>query len=409
MRILLLTDLYEPIIGGLERHVQRLGRELTHRGHEVAVVTMAQSGAPAGQSWDDLRVHRIRGWSSARGLAKDPERRFHPPFPDPGAVAALKRVYALEKPDIVHAHSWILFSALAPATRGEAALVATLHDFGAVCPKKTLLHPSEGICSGPGTLKCIRSAREQYGLLKALPLTVGLHVSERLYRHVDRFIAVSSSVAGATAHALREQPIDVIPNFVEDALLDEQPTIAPAGRRSIVFAGPLSRHKGIHVLLEAWQRLPQPRPPLLLLGTRAPDTPRSWPRGVDVRENVAHPEVMAELARARVAVLPSIMADACPTVALEAMAAGTPLVASAAGGLLDMVRDGRSGLLVPPRDASALAAAMGRLFADDALWTRIAENARANVARFTASEVVPRIEATYAAALGIRTKAPAAN
>jgi glycosyltransferase involved in cell wall biosynthesis len=409
MRILLLTDLYAPIIGGLERHVQKLACELTHRGHAVAVATMAQSGAPPGESRDGFRVHRIRGWSSARGIAEDPERRFHPPFPDPGAVAALKRVYSLEKPDIVHAHSWILFSALVSAIRGEAALVATLHDFGGVCPKKTFLHPSEGICSGPGIVKCVRSAREQYGLLKALPLTVGLRLSERLYSHVDWFIAVSRAVAEATAPVLREKPIEVIPNFVEDGLLDEQPAIAAAARHSIVFAGPLSRAKGIHLLLEAWQLLPQPRPPLVLLGMRSADTPRSWPRGVVVRENVAHREVMAELARARIAVLPSITPDACPTVALEAMAAGAPLVATAVGGFLDIVRNGQSGLLVPPRDGSALSAAMDRLLADDALWTSIAENARVAVTRFRASEVVPCIEAAYAAALAKRKAAAVAN
>jgi glycosyltransferase involved in cell wall biosynthesis len=409
MRVLLLTDLYAPIIGGLERHVQRLARELTYRGHDISVVTMAQSEAPAGESQDSLRVHRIRGWSSARGLAKDPERRFHPPFPDPGAVAALKRIYALEKPDIVHAHSWILFSALASSTRGEAALVATLHDFGAVCPKKTFLHPSEGICSGPGLVKCIRSSREQYGLLKALPLTVGLHISERLYSRVDRFIAVSSAVAEATAPALNGKPIEVIPNFLEDELLAEPRSGSPAERRSILFVGALSPHKGVQVLLEAWQRLPQPRPPLVLLGMRTPDTPRTWPRGVEVRENVAHHEVMAQFARARVAVVPSIVAEACPTVALEAMAAGTPLVATAAGGVLDMVHDGRSGLLVPPGDSRALAAAISRLLADNALWNSVTENARAAARRFTASEVVPRIEDAYAAALRTRTIVPAAN
>ena len=189
---------------------------------------MTQSGAPPTESQDGFRVHRIRGWSSTRGLAKDPERRFHPPFPDPGAVASLKRISYLEKPDVVHAHSWILFSALAAATRDGAPLVATLHDFGGVCPKKTFLHPSDGICSGPGRLKCLRSASEQYGLLKALPLTIGLRVSERLYSHVDRFIAVSRAVAEATAPVLRGKPIEVIPNFVEDGLLDEQSATAGA-------------------------------------------------------------------------------------------------------------------------------------------------------------------------------------
>ena len=122
-----------------------------------------------------------------------------------------------------------------------------------------------------------------------------------------------------------------------------------------------------------------------------------------------HQEVIAQLARARIAVLPSITPDACPTVALEAMAAGAPLVATSVGGFLDIVRDGWSGLLVPPRDGSALSAAMARLLEDDAFSMSMAENARAAVTRFTASAVVPRIEAAYAAALASREAVAAPN
>lgn len=81
----------------------------------------------------------------------------------------------------------------------------------------------------------------------------------------------------------------------------------------------------------------------------------------------------------------------------EAMALGRPVVASSAGGNPELVRDGSSGLLVPPRDPAALAAALGRLLEDPALASRLARGARARIVEggFTTEARLDRIEALY--------------
>jgi glycosyltransferase involved in cell wall biosynthesis len=86
-------------------------------------------------------------------------------------------------------------------------------------------------------------------------------------------------------------------------------------------------------------------------------------------------------------------------VALEAMAAGRAVVASRIGGLPEVVRDGETGLLVPPNDPVALAAALDALLADPALRSWLGGRAAAAAVEYRAGQVVPRIEAVYAAAL----------
>jgi glycosyltransferase involved in cell wall biosynthesis len=91
--------------------------------------------------------------------------------------------------------------------------------------------------------------------------------------------------------------------------------------------------------------------------------------------------------------------EALPVVLIEAMAVGTPVVATAVGGVGDVVLDGRTGLLVPPRDAQALAAAIARIIDDPAL----AERLRAEARRFVAEHC--SLPAMVAAYLGVYTEA----
>jgi glycosyltransferase involved in cell wall biosynthesis len=77
------------------------------------------------------------------------------------------------------------------------------------------------------------------------------------------------------------------------------------------------------------------------------------------------------------------------------MATGTPVIASRIGGLTDLVVDGETGLLVPPRDVDALADAIQGLLRDDAYRRRLGAAARSRFATFSADAVVPRIEAAY--------------
>jgi glycosyltransferase involved in cell wall biosynthesis len=221
-------------------------------------------------------------------------------------------------------------------------------------------------------------------------------------RRVDRIVVVSRAVAEGNRLAESGIPFDVIPNFIPDALWeraglplgsDQVDDRIPEGP-FILYVGDLSRDKGIHVLLEAYERL-EGRPPLLLLGRLCFDTPTRMPAGALILESCPHALVMTAFRRCAVAVAPSIFPDPCPTVVIEAMAAGCALVATSAGGIADMVRHGESGLLVDSPDPGAIAHALGRLLDDQSLRERLGVRARQQATAFTARTAVDRIVTLY--------------
>lgn len=409
-RILLISDFYPPIIGGMERYVQTLAHELARRGHRVAVATLGHGDALAFEQDQGVRVYRIAGWSRALApFYESVARQFHPTVPDPGVVAALRRVIARERPDIVHAQGWMLYSFLPLKEWSKAGLVVTLHDYGLVCPKKNYLHDGRP-CDGPAFVKCARCAQEQYGTAKSLSLTTGLRVSSHLHTHVDRFLAVSEAVRAASRVGAGRppRPIEVLPAFIPDdapaeAARAEVPAYLPPQDSYILFVGALTVHKGLRVLLDAWADL-TPRPELLLIGTSHGEPIGDFPPGVRVVHDAPHAEVMAAWMGCAVGVVPSIWPDPCPLVAIEAMACGRPLVVSAVGGLPDLVADGETGLLVPPGDASALRDALGQLLSAPLLRGRMGRAARERARRFTVSTVTERIEQVYAEVAGGRRR-----
>ena len=103
--------------------------------------------------------------------------------------------------------------------------------------------------------------------------------------------------------------------------------------------------------------------------------------------------------RASVVVVPSIWPEPCPTVALEAMACGRPVVGSRIGGIPDLVEDGHSGLLVEPGDPVSLADALAAVLDDRRFRLRLAAGALARAAQFDTAAVVPQIENIYAEVL----------
>src|SRR6202044_3606498 len=117
-------------------------------------------------------------------------------IPDPGLVRSLAALIRQKDPHVVHAHSWILHSLLPLLPTSRARLVVTMHDYGMVCAKTTLVHKGT-VCTGPDFAKCVACASGQYGVGRATALTTGLTVMRRWHRRVDRYIAVSNPVAEA--------------------------------------------------------------------------------------------------------------------------------------------------------------------------------------------------------------------
>lgn len=397
MHVLQLSDFYRPTIGGLERHVETLSKEMVALGHRATVVTLKIGDRPDFEVVDGVRVHRISGWSAALApFYADAARPFHPTAPDPGVIRRLRRLVADEQPDVVHSHSWIQYSYF-PLHRSAdgPGHVVTLHDYGLSCAKKTF-QQGERTCSGPALGKCLRCARSHYGLAKSTALVTGLRASRTLLGRADAYIAISRAVADAARTALpTDMELAVIPSMVPNGmdLLAERgarPDFLPAQDGYLLFVGSLGRHKGVDVLLEAHRRMKH-RVPLVLIGAPTGDEFDFSDPDVTVMHNQASPAVMAAWARASIGVVPSAWEEPLGQVAVEAMLAGRPVVASDVGGLKDIVDHDVTGLLVPPRDPDALADALDALLDTPERQARMGRAGRDRARTFEVGSVAPRI------------------
>jgi len=407
MRVLMLTDLYPPFIGGIEQHVRNLSLGLVERGHEVTVATMSVAGQPAVAGDDGVRVIRLRGTAQRLESYTSPAGSPHaPPFPDPEIVAGLREEVRRRPPDVVHGHNWMVRSFIPLKRRSTAALVYTLHDYGVVCAKRSFVY--HGLpCSGPGPLKCLECAGRNYGAARGAAIVTGNWLMRPAERSaVDMFLPVSTAVARGNELVEQAMPHEVVPNFVPDDVAERSDPADPAlaALPSLPFwlyVGALSRHKGLHTLLAAYRSIAG-APPLVVIGAQWADTPAEFPANVTVLRNLPHAAVMAAWARASLAIVPSVFPDPCPTVAMEAMACGLPIVASDGGGLPDLVDDGITGLLVPPANVRALRAALAAMANKPDLAKQMGAAGRQKVGAFTASAVVGRIEGIYARAVEAR-------
>jgi glycosyltransferase involved in cell wall biosynthesis len=115
-----------------------------------------------------------------------------------------------------------------------------------------------------------------------------------------------------------------------------------------------------------------------------------------------HTAVLAAMRRCTALVAPSVWPEPFGLVALEAMAEGKPVIAARSGGLVDLVADGRTGLLVPPGDQRALGAAIRQLLEDAERRLALGRAAAAHAQLFSAENVVPRVEQVYESLLDRR-------
>ncbi|HYY33038.1 MAG TPA: glycosyltransferase family 4 protein [Gaiellaceae bacterium] len=197
-------------------------------------------------------------------------------------------------------------------------------------------------------------------------------------------LAVSQAIA-AQASALGARDVRVVPPGIEIPPDSGDEADPP----EILFVGRLAPEKGIHELMQAADGLN-----LVVVG----DGPLRAlvPNGVGY---VSRAEVLDRYRRAAVVVCPS-RRDGFPLACAEAMAHGRAVVATAVGGLPDMVVDGETGLLVPPRDPRALRAAIDRLLADPELRRRLGAAAKEWISEICSWErVIDATISSYEAAV----------
>lgn len=370
--------------GGAESYMLDLSAALSERGHDLEFWGMVHPQNPR-YRYDHLFVSETdfeSPPSGARTRLLMAGRLMY----SPGARWRLGRVVDDFRPDVVHAHNvyhQLSPSVLAAAAKRGATVVMTLHDYKLACPVYRFLNDT-GICEDCAGGRWYETTlhRCTRGMLGPSVLNTAeayLHHGLGLYtRHVDVFVAPSQFLAAKVAAAgVPADRLVVIPNFADvDA-------VTPSYEGSdVVFAGRLSPEKGVATLIRAVARMPRPTR-LHVFGT-GPQERELERLAADVaadrvvfRGRQPAAVVAAAMESAAVVACPSEWYENCPMVVLEAMAAGKAVVATALGGLPELVEHGRTGLLVPPADPEALAQALGAIARDPLAQVEMGRAARA--------------------------------
>ena len=238
--------------------------------------------------------------------------------------------------------------------------------------------PSGGVAMSLGKPYVVQVWGTDLELARRLPL-----LAKPILRRAQLVIAASNALAEDAAQ-LGAREVHVIPTGVDVPAHTAEPAEPP----EVLFAGRLSREKGILDLVAAAEGLP-----LVVAG----DGPlrEQVPMALGM---VPHPGLLGMYERAAVVACPSYR-EGFGVACAEAMAYGRPVVASAVGGLLDLVVDGETGLLVEPGDVAGLRAALERLLGDPELRRRLGDAGRERIRRhFSWSPVTDATLQAYAAA-----------
>jgi glycosyltransferase involved in cell wall biosynthesis len=375
--------------GGIGRHVTSLAGRLVERGAQVTVL-----GPTATGRWFDF---------TGRGAAFVPVD-----LAAPTGVVALRRALAVVRPDVVHAHG---------LRAGLVAGLARPHGWWSATPDVRANRPHGGWPATPDRRANKRGTR--------VPLVVTWHnglvaggVRGRARRMLERQVARTADVTlGASselvARAVAVGGRDVRPGPVAAPELPD-PVRGPAAVRAelgladgqplLLSVGRLHPHKGYDVLIAAAARWRNraPRPYVAVAGT-GPDYLRLAELASASRAPVTllgqRDDVADLLAAADVAVVTSIL-EARQMFAQEALRAGVPLVATAVGGLPELLGD--AAVLIPAGDVDAVDAAVTGLLDDPARRAELAAKGRTRAATWpTEEQTVERLRALYAELTGL--------
>jgi glycosyltransferase involved in cell wall biosynthesis len=362
MRILMVTEQYLPMVGGVSTVTENLSQDLAAAGHQVWVA--APSEGHYDQRVEHGRVHLHR-FSSFEWPAYDGLRIALLP------LAPLRRLLRVSRPDVVHIQSPLVLGNLALLLAGSSHIpvVATNHYMP--------INMAPSLNDDPLLGKSFKALAYSYLV--------------SFYNRCD-FITCPTATALAMLkeHGLKV-PSRPISNGIDLRRFAPRPRDEalrrrlelPADRPLALYVGRISEEKRVDVLLDAIAQLRQPAH--LALGGSGPIRQQLEARAAELNITrrvsfLGHvpDEDLVDLYRlADLFVMPSV-AELQSVATLEALAVGLPVVAADAGALPELVRDGENGLLFSPDDSAALARRLDCLAADPGLRVRLAERAPAS-------------------------------
>jgi glycosyltransferase involved in cell wall biosynthesis len=385
MKIAWINQLGRPE-GGAERYVRDTARQLAQRGARSVL-------------FYDVKA------------TPDPASSMLAPFEGGFPIVDLERQLRELAPDVVYVHQLHDSAALRALADSSFPVVRFFHDHRLFClreHKYTAL--SQTPCRrtlGAGCYPCLGFVRRsetwpgvQLASLRAL------RTEQARARHHTAFIVGSRYMADhVAAHGFERSRIHVIPLYASGP-----PRSGAPGQRHeglLLFIGQLTTGKGLDVLLRALPRTAHPCRLMVVGRGRQEAKLRTLAQALGLAERVIFagwldPEVLsAHYQNASCLVFPARAPETSGLVGIEAMAHGTPVIASPLGGIEEWLAHGETGLCVPPNDPTALAAAIDRLLGDSGLRSQMSLNAmRAYEERFRPEYHAARLLTVLEAAAG---------
>ena len=380
MRVLHVYKDYPPVPGGIENHVRTLAVSQARRGHEVTVVAAAPGGRTAVEERDGVRVVLAGRWAT---IASTPI--------SPAMASCLGRL----RPDIAHLH--------VPYPFGEAVY--------------------QLFCRAAGTVVTYHSdvVRQRWLRVAFTPML------RRLLGRADRIIVTSAAYAGSSLHVrpFREKcrivPIGVDlerfrPRGGSEISALRRALGLPVGRLVALFVGRLRYYKGLTDLIRAMPAATGPHLAIVGDGPRRAECRHvigelGLAERVTMAGHVVDDDVPRWYRAADLFILPSnARAEAFGTVIVEAMASGLPVISTEIGTATSWVNvHGETGLVVPPGDSAALAAAINLLASKTPLREAYGRNARRRAEDFFGADaMIAAVESVYEEVLQSATRRRAA-
>lgn len=335
MKIALVSPYDYPYPGGVTSHVRHLCAEFKAVGHDVRILAPSSNRNIEREQVDVYRVGGVRRIPANGSIA-----RITLSF---RLARRVREILQDEAFDVVHAHE-PLMPFLPP----------------------TVLRYSTAV--NVGTFHAYRGS--YYGYFYGRPIL------RRVFANLDARIAVSRA-AKRFVRQYFMAPYRVIPNGVEverfhPSAVQPLPELDD-GRPNILFVGRPEKRKGVGYLLRAYPQIKNAFPDARFIIVGAGDweespyrayIERHAMRDIHIAGYVSEEDKARYLRSAHVFCAPAVQGESFGIVLLEAMAAGLPVVASEIVGYRDVVTDGQEGILVPPRNASAVAEAVCRILED---------------------------------------------
>lgn len=423
MRILFVSEYWKPrVMGGGEISGGLLAESLAAKGVDVSVLTSRFPGLAAYETLNGVKVYRRL---TTGGNPQSPLSNLKRALLFSRSVARELPTLCREQDyDIIHS---LNVTSLAGVSKARAKIkkpcVAHINSPTPFCPRGLLLKGDkeclEDACDYPSFKRCVA----EYGSLSRMNLPFYLRsnplftfpayrnywIKKKALGGFDHYMPISSFVKRRLMkEGIKEGSVTVIPNIVEiERFLSRPPESNQVPR--ILYLGQYSEYKGPQVLLKA------------LCGLEAPYECSFYGSGPlrdemieYIKKNRLSARIFDEVPQGRVhelyashdiIVFPSLVAEAFGRVAVESMASGKPVIASAVGGVTDIVEDGITGFLYPPGNVEALSHALQKLVSDGSLRREFGRRAqKVATERYSAEAVTKKVLDVYRKILAVRAE-----